>query len=261
MFFCFVAISGRVFASNIAQGRVTSDQALTMGMAASLSVDDNSADQAVVRSNTKNESKYVGIVTTKSDNQLTLTNVNSNVVVTTSGRAKALVTDINGVVKKGDSLSISPLNGVLMRAESLAGIIFAIALEDFEGKTPSSHQVQLEGGSNKSIQVYTVEVEVSSNPGSTQDQSQSSSFLGVLGKSITGKQVSDLQVAIAATIFIIILVVEGSLIYGSVHSTITALGRNPMSKDTVYRQLLQVILVVMAVLAFGMATIYATLKI
>jgi hypothetical protein len=103
-------------AASIAQGYVTSDSNLATGMGASLGADGTTTSRVVERATLSNKGKFVGIVTTKDSNLVTLTNATANVVVTTSGEANAFLTDLNGVVKKGDFLVISPLDGILMKA-------------------------------------------------------------------------------------------------------------------------------------------------
>lgn len=247
-------------ASSIAQGYITSDKNLTTGMAVSLGEDSNSSVQTVVPATTSNSGKFVGILTTNNANLLTLTSSNATVVVATSGEAIAFVTDISGSVKKGDKLSISPVKGLLMKTEDNSASGVAAALEDAGVRPPNKQTIDLANGKKKEISIYSIEVSINQHiiPSS---ETSNKTFLKTLGQNISGKKVSDWQAVIALVVFILLLVVEAALIYGSVHSTFTALGRNPMAHDLVYKQLAQVILAVLAVLAFGIATIYAVLQI
>ncbi len=93
------------------------------------------------------------------------------------------------------------------------------------------------------------------------DKAADTGLLSLLGQNVAGKEVSEWQVIVALVIFLLLMVVEGSLIYGSIHSTISALGRNPLARSAVYKQLVQVLVAVIAVLAFGLATIYAVLQV
>jgi co-chaperonin GroES (HSP10) len=247
-------------AASIAQGYNTTDSDLITGMAAALSPDASSNAQSVVRAATSNKQKFVGIVTTKNANLMTLTNNVATVVVTTSGEANALLTDANGVVKKGDNLTVSPIKGILMKADGAESSIIGSALEGFASNRASKQTFSTNDGKSREVSIAAVQIEIHPNNVST-GVSADSSFLRILGQNIAGKTVSDWQAVIALVIFLLLLVVEGSLIYGSIHSTITALGRNPMAHDAVYKQLFQVILAVLAILAFGIATIYAVLQI
>jgi len=247
-------------ATSIAQGFITTDADLIVGMAASLSAESTAKTQNVIRSGTSNKAKFVGIVTTKNANLLTLTNNSSTVVVATSGEAFAFITDINGVVKKGDNLSVSPIKGLLMKSEVNDVSVVGTALEDATGKTATKQNINVSGGRKQEISVTSLQLLI--NPHNlVGGDAKNQSFLRILGQNVAGKQVSDWQAVVALVVFLLLLVVEGSLIYGSVHSSITALGRNPMARDAVYRQLAQVLLAVLAVLAFGVAIIYLVLQI
>ena len=258
LFILTIPVSAK--ASSIAQGFVTNDKNLTVGMAASLSGDSNTDTQNIIPASTINASKFVGIVTTNNANLLTLTNNTATVVVATSGDAKPLVTDVNGVVKKGDKLSVSPLSGLLMKAEDGGAGSIGTALEDANTDKATKQQIDTRSGAKKQVLVSTVQVVISTqNISGTENKNKN--FLNTIGENLSGKKISDWQAIIALIVFLLLIVVEGSLIYGAVHSSFLALGRNPMAHDLVYRQLAQVILAVLAVLAFGIATIYTVLQI
>jgi hypothetical protein len=60
-------------------------------------------------------------------------------------------------------------------------------------------------------------------------------------------------------IFFFLILVEGAIVYGATSSTIAAVGRNPLAKKIVYRQLFQVALIMLIIFGFGMSAIYALL--
>jgi hypothetical protein len=248
-------------AASIAQGYQSSDTELVIGMAAALDVNPDSEGRLVARASIQNPHQFVGIVTTKDANFLTLTSTNANVVVATSGEVATYVTDTNGPIKKGDNVTISPIRGVLMRAGENSSRTFATALEDFTTVGATKQEGSAYDGSGRDIFVTTMRVEL--NPRSISDgtSSDDQSLLKTLGENLTGRALREWQVIVSLVIFILLLVVEAALIYGTVHSTIVSLGRNPLSKEAVYKQLLQVALMVLALLAFGIAVIYAILQI
>ena len=247
-----------VIASSVAMGFKNSDNDLTTGMAASFSDDLNA--QTVVRASSANILKFVGIVTTKNANLVTLTNNTATVVVTTSGQAEAFVTDLNGIIKKGDNLTVSPIKGFLMKASNVDTSFVGSALQDSVGQPATKQSVESNDGKNREVSATIIQINI--NPRNIAGGSnKNKSFISVLGKNLAGKDVSDWQTVLAFIVFVLLIVVEGSLIYGSVHSSMMALGRNPMAHDAVYKQLAQVILAVLAVLAFGIATIYTVLQI
>jgi len=252
-----ISTFGPVSAASIAQGYTSTDTDLVVGMAASLSPASSSEDRVVERASTSNKAKFVGIVTTRDANLVTLTSNGLPVVVATTGEATAIISDVNGAVHKGDYLAVSPLKGILMKAGDTEVNAIGSALEDL-GST-QDQQITTDSGS-RTVKVGTARIEISPTSIALASNDQNKSLLHNLGEGLAGRTVSDWQVLTAMIIFLVILIIEGSLVYGAIHSTIIALGRNPLAHDEVYKQLFQVLLAVLGILAFGMATIYAVIQ-
>lgn len=260
----FSSITAGIFtplaAASIAQGYTTTDSDLVTGMAASLSPTSTSDNRVVERATTSNKAKFVGIVTTKDANLVTLTSGAANIVVATTGEATAFASDANGGIKKGDYLAVSPLKGILMHAGDSEPNAIGTALEDLSLGQANSQQIDTSDG-KKTVHVATIRVEISpSTIALASSNNESKSFLKTLGQGIIGRSVSEWQVLSALIIFTLILIIEGSMVYGAIHSTIIALGRNPLAHEAVYKQLFQVLLAALGILAFGMAVIYAVLQ-
>ncbi len=243
-------------AESISQGYQTSDPNLSVGMAVSLVGNKTEANTFVEQSTLSNSSRFVGIVTTINANLLTLTNKSATVYVSTLGETTALVSDANGAIKKGDFLTISPLNGILMRSDLSGSSVVGSALEDFNTSTASSQTIKHKDGSTQQAKVGSLKISLNS---SGANGATKKPFLILFGQSITGKEVNQWQVISALGIFFVLLTVEGSIIYGAVHSAIIAMGRNPLAKGQVYKQLFQVFWLLLIVLVFGGGTIYAVL--
>lgn len=252
-----IAGTAVVQAVSISQGYLTSDKNIVVGMAASLSSNSSDSAQYVERTSTKNVPKFVGIVTTLDASLLTLTNKNASVYVVREGTASAYVSSVNGSVSKGDFVTASPFLGVLMKADNNETKVLGTALESFD---PSKAEQKDFEGPNGQEKTDVTALKVELNPRSIAGADESKKpFLILFGQSLTGKDVSQWQVFAAIVIFMILLIAEGSIIYGAVHSTITALGRNPLAKKVLYKHLLQVFLLVLLVFAFGLSTIYVIL--
>ena len=248
-----------VLASATAQGFITNDTGLSVGMAASLSTASTPSKQLIERSNLTNMNKFVGIVTTKNSSSLTITDDSATAYVATLGEVKVFATDINGSIKRGDVLTISPLKGIVMKSSDNVSDILGTALEDYP--TTGQQTVQVTTASKNQETAHINLVDINLNPhnlGTTNNPNKS--FLEVLGQAITGKPINNWQVAAAIIIFFVLIIVEGSILYGAVHSSIIAIGRNPLARKSVFRQLLQASIVVIIILAFGTATIYAVLS-
>ena len=250
-----------VKAASIAQGYTTTDPDLAIGMAAAVSSTVSGDSQSVERAGVKNATKFVGIVTTKDANLVTLTSTKSTVVVATSGDTTAYVTDVNGSIKHGDVVVISPIKGVLMKASGNDAAVVGTALEDVTFSHAAETTLSLSNGKTQVAHISSGRIELNSRSIGNANGPTEKSFLQIAGEGLTGRPLSQWQVLAALVIFVILLISEASLIYGAVHGTLSALGRNPLARDAVYKQLVQVLLAVMAILAFGMAVIYAVLQI
>lgn len=241
-------------ASGISQGYKTNDEALSTGMAAALSSESSEGERLVEPVTLTNSNRFVGIVTTVDDNLVNLSSSVTEVLVSTDGEVSAYVSDLNGAIARGDILSVSPLKGVLMKSDNTPGsLTIAVALQDFSEASAEEREIETSDGS-KSVNVAKLRVELNENIVDAQEEDKP--FLVVAGESLTGKSVGQFQIIAALIIFAIILIVEGSIIYGAIHSSISALGRNPLAKKAVFRQLLQVSWIAAMVLIVGFGAIY-----
>jgi len=233
-------------ASALAEGYVTYDTGLRQGMAVSLSPASSDKLNVVQRADFSHPEKVLGISAGITDSLITTVSSNSKIYVISSGDAQAYVSDINGAVKKGDLLSLSPLAGILMKNTDPSQGVEGTALADF----PSSYQtISAHNSSGKTVTAKLALVPMNVQlvlPGST----SGNNFLGSLGRSITGRDVGAARMAAAATIFLVLLVIEGTMAYSTVHNSLVAIGRNPLAGNMVKNQ---------AIRSFGIAAIFLLL--
>jgi hypothetical protein len=255
---CLLLFCVKSQAISISQGYKTADKGLQTNMIAALGSESSDTNPIVERASESNRSKVVGIVTTLDASLLTLTSSEAKVHVATSGDALTYVADLNGSIKKGDFITISPISGVGMKASDTDTIIVGIALEAFNADTATPQQVSTTDGSGRTVLLNKIKVSVEPHDRGL-DSAKDKPFLVLFGQSVTGKSVTQTQVMVALLIFFLLLVVEGSIIYGAVHSTIISIGRNPLARSALFKQLLQVSWLAMLVLIFGLGSIYAIL--
>lgn len=253
-------IIGMVFTSSaiaeIGQGFSTKETDLIQGMAVGLSLESTDQQQFIEALTTSNKHRFLGVITSREANVVTATESDDNVIVSTGGQAEVLASDLNGSINKGDSLSASPIKGIVMRAEPNESVLVGYALEDFNNTTLTSQSVTDTQGNKQNVKIGSISVKLGSKK-STEDKPQS--FLTLVGESITGKPVSQLQVAAALLLMFVLLTVEGSIIYGATHSSIQAVGRNPLAKKSVYKHLVQILITAVLILVFGLVGIYLIL--
>ena len=239
----------------IGRGYATDDAALQTGMVVALSTEGSSK---VERATQQNLDRVVGIVTTYDKSSVTVASNTSKVLVESEGEVEAYVSDIAGTVEQGNLLTLSPLKGVLMKAQdNSSDRIIGIAAETVTSETEGSTYA-LEQGDKKETQIVKIKININ-QLGSSNASAQDESALAKLGQSIVGKDVGEIRVAVALILFVIVLIAEGGIIYGAVSSSIIALGRNPMARKIIRREMIQVSFVALAVLLAGLGAVYAVL--
>lgn len=239
----------------IANGYKTDDKALYPGMVAALS--SVSGDETKVeRASIDNKDKIIGVATTVDDSLVTVASDSSQVYIESQGELDAYVTNLNGTVKKGDLLAISPLKGILMREDASAAIIVGIALADFDDSKAETHK--LTDSDKDSALIQKIRINLDRKAGSGQAITEESA-LSKLGRSVVGKKVAEIKVVVALVIFVLVMIAEGSILYGSISSAITSLGRNPLASIVIRKELLRVIFVVLTVLLIGLGAMYVIL--
>lgn len=255
----FMFVNGLSFARAITRGYNTTDKELVPGMVVSLSADSFVDDPRVERATLERINSVIGITTTLDESLLTLTNGNMSVYVKTSGEAEAFVVNLNGNIKKDDLLSLSPLKGIMLKADSVSPII-GIAMEDFNTEEATSYKIK-DGSSDKEVLIDKIRVSLDRQANVNTTPAVHASTLTRLGRAVVGKDVAEIRVIAALLLFFIVMIAEGSIIYGAVSSAISSLGRNPLAKGIIRHELVRVIILALAVLALGVMAIYSVLRV
>lgn len=246
-----------VSAQAISQGYETDDTLLVPGMVVSLVADDKGGKSKVERAvQTDGPNRVIGIASDTDESLVTAASSSSQAFVENEGEVRAFASNINGDIKKGDLLTLSPLRGILMRADAKTDLIIAIAAEDFIDSQADSYIVKGDGDGKALIDRIKVNLDYK---GTAVQQSGVDSTLKKLGTTIAGKDVGIIRPLVALVIFLLIMIVEGSILYGAISSSITSVGRNPLARQIIFKELLRVMLIVLAVLFVGLASIYAVL--
>lgn len=236
-------------------GYQTGDDNLKPGLV--VAIDTSRGDDTWVTIANRDSSKnIVGIVTTIEDSFIAITSSQRKLYVENEGEVETYVSDINGEVRAGDLLTLSPVSGVLMKALPTDAAI-GLSLENLNDKTTETYQLN----SSQNIQETKLRrLKINFNLKAFQGaQTGTDSTLKRLGRAIVGKEIGELRLVVATLILLVVLIVEGSIIYGAVSSSLTALGRNPMAKTVIKRELLRVFVVTLFVLILGVSAIYAIL--
>lgn len=250
------------FAQSVSKGYFTDDQDLKPGMVVQLSDDNTSTESTKVeRGKSESSARIIGLATGPDDNFVVIASSQQQVYVQTDGEAFALVSDVNGEVKAGDQLTISPLSGILMKGGESNLINFGTALEDFPNTLAETYSIDGRDADVLQTQVAKVRINLDSRSFASQQQVLSDSTLTSIGEAITGRRVGEARVVVALIIFLVVLVAEGGIIYGAVSSAITSLGRNPLAKTDIRNELVRVASIAVTVLLIGLVVVYGVLRI
>lgn len=164
------------------------------------------------------------------------------VFVATSGTYPVSVSSVDGPIAKGDYLSISSADGVASKAGQQAYVL-GQALQNFSG---SSGEI-------------SVAVLIQRNP-LLKDSLALPSFLRSVGDSVAGKEVGPVRVYAALAAFLVACVIAFSTLAIGIRTSLTSIGRNPLSRHLILNGLVQVIIVGFAVLILGLFSVYLLLK-
>jgi hypothetical protein len=243
--------------SAIAQGFQTTDKGIVAAALVGIEKDNSNS---IELSSTEKKDRLVGVV---SNNPLIdLSNGGGSVQVVTSGLTYGLVTDLNGTIKNGDKITASPIKGVGMKATESTVVVGTAqgSLKDSETETRTIKDVK---GNSKAVKIGLVPIQISVAYYSVEAGKSSfvPNFLQELANSVAGRNVSPIRVLVAALILLLLFVSVTVLLYSAVRSSITSIGRNPLSESAVRKSLLEVALTVIAVLVFAVLTIYIVLTV
>lgn len=201
-----------------------------------VSLDPNRSDY-VVPANVDNGSQLLGVAVAGNDSLIAVDATPGNVQVATTGTASVLVSTLNGDIKVGDQVAVSPFNGVGMKAGSGSKVV-GLAQTDFNSGTSgaTATSVKTKDGHEHSVKVgyLRVNIAVGTNASVAADNVNG---LQKVVQSITGHTVPTIRIIISLAVAIIALLALITLVYASIYGSIISIGRNPLAKYAVFRTL------------------------
>jgi hypothetical protein len=220
-----------------------------------VSLNQNNGD-FIDEANNTNSNRLLGVTIANNNSLLAINSSNTTVQVAISGTVNALVTSVNGNIKVGDQVSISPFNGVGIKALPGSKII-GLAETSFASSSEGATKLMVKDkqGKYQSIAVGFVKVAISIGNGSYASASGGSQInsLQKLIKGFTGKTVPTSRVVMSLVIAFVSIVSLVTLIYSSIYGSIISIGRNPLAKHAVFGALIIIIglICVVAIVAGG----------
>jgi len=233
----------------------SSKDELSLGSIVSLK--ENSTDE-VVASSGDTVDNLLGVVISAGSSLLSLSSgKDGQVQVATSGTLPVIVSDINGEIVRGDHITASPFKGVGMRATANVRVI-GIS----QGKMGNTKKQTYKDSSGKTQTMTLGEVPVQVNVAyyfKEPDKTIVPAAIQNVANSLAGREVGTVPILISGAIFLIMLSIVASLIYSMIRSSIISVGRNPLSQSAIYRDLVQLSGLVLAILGVGLVSIYLVL--
>ena len=213
----------------------------------------------VVVSDINNSERLFGVAVSPSSADISLGSGNAGQVqVATTGSATVFVTTTNGAIHVGDYISVSPIAGVGQKAVGKSRVI-GTAQVDFDGSGSNATRRTIDTGSGKKeVSIGQIPVVISVTNYTTSDGQNYTVPLWLQNFSnvMAGKPVTPVRIIIAAIILIISMISVTVLLYAAVRNSIISIGRNPLSRGSVYKGLLQVLLIALVVLGVGVGAMY-----
>lgn len=249
-----------LYAQNMTQGYDT-EQPLQRGLIIQL----DETDTTKIKPVSQNTMDAIhGVVVDPNDAPVTLSTEGQKTFVATVGQFDVLVSTQNGTVAAGDYITVSAIDGIGMRAGTEEPFIIGRALGNYDGSSAIySTDITDSNGTSRSVAIGRVSVDIQAkrNPLLKAEEPNLPEFLRRASEAIAGKPVNPVRVYIGLVIFIVATVVAASLLYAGIRSAITAIGRNPLSKKSVMRGMMQVILTGLIIFISGLLGVYLLLKI
>ena len=185
--------------------------------------------------------------------------------VASSGTYSVLVSTQAGPIAVGDFVTMSSINGVLMKAGTEEKTVFGRATGAFDGKGVTLGTTTLkdtEGKPNKTVVIGSLPatIDVKHNPNDKTTKVNVPNFLERIGQAIAEKTVSPVRIYLSLGITIISVIAAIVILYSGIRNGVISIGRNPMSKKSIFRALLQIIFTSLLILVIGLFAVYLLLR-
>lgn len=256
----WVSRSFPLMAQTVTEG-FKSDEQLQRGMIIAL---DKSGDRKIKATTKDNAKDTYGVVVSANDAPVTLSQEGEQYFVATIGHYDMLVSNQNGDIAKGDYITVSAVPGIGMKAGDRDEIIAGRALVDVDIQKDIVSVAKLKDTGGKEFEAVIaripVQINVARNPRLRSTEPELPDALKKVTEGVAGKQTSALRGYVALVVFVLSAMAAGTLMYGGVRSAITSVGRNPLSKKSIMRSMIQVVVSGLIIFISGLFGVYLILK-
>lgn len=208
-----------------------------------------------------------GVTVDRNQLPVTLTDekLKNQVFVAVSGTYNVLVSTQGGSISIGDFVTLSSIDGIAMKAGTKEKTVFGRAVANFDGKGVTLGSTTLKDTANNTTQKVVfgsipVTIDIKRNPNIKSTKVDLPQFLQRLGQQIAEKQISPVRIYLSMAITAISIIAAIIMIYAGIRNGVISIGRNPMSKKSIFRALLEVILTSLLILIIGLFAVYLLLR-
>lgn len=246
-------------AQDVTQGYLA-DETLQNGLIVQL----KAGDKAKVESLTQEqETNMLGVVVSSSESPVSISDPDERqVFVATQGRYDVLVSTQNGQIRTGEGVVISSVKGVGMKVDELHRILVGKALENFDGESDAESKVKLSDGRTVALGRIRVDISVKRNPVFSGDTIAGVPHaLSRLAYAVTDKPVTAFRIYAGLAVMFLCMLVSGAILYSGIHGGMASVGRNPLAKNAIMRNMVGTTLMALIVVSIGLFAVYLLLKI
>ena len=185
--------------------------------------------------------------------------------VAISGTYNVLVSTEGGSITAGDYVTLSSVNGIAMKATTEQSTVFGRAVGSFDGKGVTLGTTELKdtsGQTTKKVLLGSipVTVNVQHNPNEKSTKVKVPTILEQIGVAVADKEVSPFRLYLSMAITAVSIIAAIAILYSGVRNGVISIGRNPMSRKSIFRALLEIILTSILILVIGLFAVYLLLK-
>ena len=220
----------------------------------------------VTDANAANGKDLVGVATLGSSSLLAVSKPGDTVQVALDGTVDVLVSTLGGSITAGDQVSVSPINGVGMKAEPNSRVI-GVAREsfNFDSSGSQSQDIKDKQGNSKQVKVGYISITIAigtapSGNDTENDRGGIPSGITKLADSIAGHRVSTAQIVLSGIVALVAMVALIVLIYGTIKGSFSSIGRNPLAKPAIFESIAQVMTMVALIVVLAVIIIYIVLR-
>lgn len=209
----------------------------------------------VIAAPAKDPKKIYGVVISPNEVPFTVSDQGQQTFVATNGNYRVLVSAEYGAIKNGDYISLSSTDGIAAKATSDKQAILGKALEKFDGKSKVITKV-----GNFGVGSILVNINPGSNPIAKSDAAIPGALRRVSETISGGNPVSALRIYLSLAVVVAAAAISAVLVSVGVRSGIVSIGRNPLSKKSIYRGLTQSIIMAILIFIIGLFGVYLLLR-